>query len=113
MKRACLALLVVVLPVLETGTLTSLPAEQGQSILPETGLAGFRCYPDRNDIGHLRLSPGQCAGLVENDRGDFLGHFQRFAIPDQDPKLRPAPDPHGDCRWRCKAECAGAGNNED
>ncbi|EXI72518.1 MAG: hypothetical protein AW07_03247 [Candidatus Accumulibacter sp. SK-11] len=65
-----------------------------------------------NDIGQLRLTPRQRAGLVHRQNTDLAGPLERFGVLDQNAGGSTASAGHHDCRRRRQAEGAGAGDDE-
>ena len=62
---------------------------------------------------HARLAFGQRAGLVDDQRVDFLETLQRLGVPDQDSRRRPFAHAHHDRHRRRQAEGARAGDDQD
>ena len=64
------------------------------------------------NFGDLGLAARQGSGLVEHQRVELLGAFQRFGVLDQDAGARGAADADHQRGRRGKAERAGTGNHE-
>ncbi len=70
-------------------------------------------HPERDEIGDVRLSPGERPGLVEDDRSQLLGDLERLAVPDQHPEFGAPADPDGHGGRGGEPERTGAGDDQD
>ena len=78
---------------------------QPQDVL--LGLGG-----QRNDVGDVRLAPGERARLVEHHRRELAGALEHLRTADEDSHLRTLADPDHQCGRGRDAERTRAGDDE-